>query len=75
MASTNNNKIESVLFINDLKGHLIHCCTLRQYLMPIEVNALGICPLNEGNLALVAKRDIRGLKVQDYIQQCNVDFD
>ncbi|CAF2712776.1 unnamed protein product [Rotaria sp. Silwood2] len=70
-----NDQIELLLFVNDLKSHLIHCCTHQQYLIPIQVNAFGICPLNDGNLALVASKDIRGLKVQSYLQQHNVQFD
>ncbi|CAF2890865.1 unnamed protein product [Rotaria sp. Silwood2] len=70
-----NDQIELLLFVNDLKSHLIHCCTHQQYLIPIQVNAFGICPLNDGNLALVASKDIRGLKVQSYLQQNNVQFD
>ena len=67
-----NDETESLLFVNDLKSHLIHCCTLQEYVIPMQVNAFGICPLNDGNVALVASRDIRGLKVQDYLQRNNV---
>ncbi|CAF3303861.1 unnamed protein product [Rotaria socialis] len=70
-----NDEIEGLLFVNDVKSHLIHCCSHQQYLIPIQVNAFGICPLNNGNLALVAGKDIRGLNVQDYLQQNNVQFD
>ncbi|CAF1247521.1 unnamed protein product [Rotaria sp. Silwood1] len=73
--TTCNDQIELLLFVNDPKSHLIHCCTHQQYLIPIQVNAFGICPLNNGNLALVASRDIRGLKVQDYLQENNIHFD
>ncbi|CAF3629022.1 unnamed protein product [Rotaria sordida] len=73
--TTCNNQIELLLFVNDPKSHLIHCCTHQQYLIPIQVNAFGICPLNDGNLALVGSRDIRGLKIQDYLQENNVHFD
>jgi hypothetical protein len=67
-----NNQPELLLFVNDLKSHLIHCCTYQQYLIPIQVNAFGICSLNDGNVALVASRDIRGLKVTDFLQRNNV---
>ncbi len=64
-----NGEIELLLFVNDLKSHLIHCCSCEQYLIPIQVNAFGICPLNDGNLVLVASKDIRGLNVQNYLQK------
>ncbi len=67
-----NGEIKLLLFVNDLKSHLIHCCTYEQYLIPIQVNAFGICALNNGNLALIASKDIRGLNVQDYLKNNNV---
>lgn len=70
-----NENIQSLLFINDLKSHLIHCCSYQQYLIPIQVNAFGICSLNDGNLSLVASRDVRGLKIQDYLQRNNVQIE
>ncbi|CAM4740325.1 unnamed protein product [Rotaria magnacalcarata] len=73
--SARNDEIEGLLFVNDVKSHLIHCCSHQQYLIPIQVNAFGICALNNGNLALVAGKDIRGLNVQNYLQQNNVQFD
>ncbi|MCC7159863.1 MAG: hypothetical protein IT281_10020 [Ignavibacteria bacterium] len=73
--SAYNNEIEGLLFVNDVKGHLIHCFSHQQKLIPIQIDAFGICPLNNGNLALVAGKDIRGLNVQDYLRQNNVQFD
>ncbi|CAF4120631.1 unnamed protein product [Adineta steineri] len=67
-----NDEIKLLLFVNDLNGHLIHCCTHEQYLIPIQVNAFGICPLDDGNLSLVASKDIRGLKVQDHLKRNDV---
>ncbi|CAF4964584.1 unnamed protein product [Rotaria sp. Silwood1] len=73
--TTSNDQFEQLLFVNDVKGHVIHCCTYKQYLIPIQINAFGICPLDNGNLVLVASRDIRGLKVQNYLQKNNLEFD
>jgi hypothetical protein len=67
-----NDETELLLFVNDPKSHLIHCCTHQQYLIPIQVNAFGISSLNDGNLSLVATQDIRGLKVQDFLRRNNV---
>jgi hypothetical protein len=64
-----------LLFINDPKSHFIHCCTYERYLISIEVNSFAICSLNDGNLAIVANKDIRGLKVQDYLKQNHVQTD
>ncbi|CAF0942572.1 unnamed protein product [Rotaria sordida] len=70
--TTSNNQLEPLLFVNDVKSHVIHCCTYEQYLISIQINAFGICPLDDGNLILVTSRDIRGLKVQNYLQRNNV---
>jgi hypothetical protein len=63
-----NNDIQLLLFVNDLKSHLIHCCNYQQYLIPIQINAFGICSLNDGNLSLVATKDIRTLNIQDFLK-------
>jgi len=64
-----NDDIEFLLYINDPDAHLIHCCTYEQYLIPANVSNFGICSLDDGNLVLVAKKDIRVLNVQDYIKK------
>lgn len=69
-----DENIQSLLFINDVKGHLIHCCNYQAYLIPIQVNAFGICSLNDGNLSIVANKDIRGLNIQEYLQKNNVQL-
>jgi hypothetical protein len=63
-----NDSIQLLLFVNDVKSHLIHCCNYQEYLIPIQINAFGICSLNDGNLSLVASKDIRVLNVQDSLK-------
>lgn len=59
----------NVLYINDPDNRLIHCCNYQEYLIPIHVSNYGISSLNDGNLILVTKKDIRLLNVQDYLKQ------
>lgn len=66
------NLTEVLLFVNDLKSHLIHCCNHQQYLASIQVNAFGICTFKNGDLVLLGNRDIRGLKVRDYLQRNSI---
>ncbi|CAF0887021.1 unnamed protein product [Adineta ricciae] len=70
----NGNAEYSLLFVNDPKSHLIHCCNHFQYQTPIQVNAFGICALDDGNLALIGNKDIRGLNIQNYLEQNNVQL-
>ena len=37
--------------------------------------SLLICSLNDGNLLLVARRDIRALNIQDYSQRYSVQME
>ncbi|CAF1004947.1 unnamed protein product [Adineta ricciae] len=70
----NDNAEYSLLFVNDPESHFIHCCDHFQYQTPIQVNAFGICALDDGNLALIGNKDLRGLNVQRYLKQNNVQL-
>ena len=70
----NENVEYSLLFVNDPESHLIHCCDHFQYQTPIQVNAFGICALDDGNLALIGNKDLRGLNVQHYLKENNVQL-
>jgi hypothetical protein len=64
-----NEETQLLLYINDPKSHIIHCCTHERYLISIDSNSFGICLTTDQNLILVGNKDIRGLNVQDYIQR------
>ncbi|CAF3707682.1 unnamed protein product [Rotaria sp. Silwood1] len=69
-----NDDIELLLYINDPDNRLIHCCTYQEYLISAHVSNFGICSLDDGNLVLIAKKDIRVLNIQDYLKKNKEHF-
>ncbi len=72
--TTSDNQVELLLYINDPDSHLIHCCTYENYLTSANVSNYGICSLNDGNLIIITKKDIRALDVQNYLRGNNSNF-
>jgi len=69
-----NDDIELLLYINDPEARLIHCCTYQQYLISVNITHFGFSSLDNGNLVLLSKQDIRILNIQDYLKQNNKLF-
>jgi hypothetical protein len=69
-----DNNIELLLYINDPDGRLIHCCTYQKYLMSTRLTNFGICSLDDGNLVLIEKKDIRILSFQNYLNKNQLNF-
>jgi hypothetical protein len=66
-----DNQVELLLYIDDPDNHLIHCCNYEKYLTSATVSNYGICSLNDGNLIIITRKDIRALNVQDYLRRNN----
>ena len=62
-----NDDDQFLLYVNDPKSHHTHCCNHERYLISIDINAFGICLSHDDNLILVGNNLIRGLNIQDYI--------